>query len=104
MSGATGVKFSVPTVANGMVYVGTGGKPPSSNTTGLGTLVGYGLLNQGLGAPTNLVVQAASPSAVHLTWTRNSSSEGQMLVDAQRTARLLLRWFICQMARRATTT
>ena len=65
-----------------MVYVGTGGKPPSSNTTGLGTLVGYGLLNQGLGAPTNLVVQAASPSEVHLTWTRNSSSKAQMLIGA----------------------
>ena len=44
VSGATGVKFNVPTVFNGMVYVGTGG---GSGTGGhiLGTLVGYGLLD-----------------------------------------------------------
>jgi hypothetical protein len=45
VSGATGVKFSVPVVANGMVYVGTGGKPTGVDTVGLGTLVGYGLLS-----------------------------------------------------------
>ncbi len=43
VSGATGVKFSIPTVFNGMVYDGTGG---GSGTGGhiLGTVVGYGLI------------------------------------------------------------
>ena len=44
VTNATGVKFSIPTVFNGMVYVGTGG---GSGTSGhqLGTITGYGLLN-----------------------------------------------------------
>jgi hypothetical protein len=44
VTNATGVKFSIPTVFNGMAFVGTGG---GSGTSGkqLGTIVGYGLLN-----------------------------------------------------------
>src|SRR5262249_57232414 len=44
VTNATGVKFSIPTVFNGMVYDGTGG---GSGTGGLamGTVVGYGLLS-----------------------------------------------------------
>lgn len=44
VTNATGVKFSIPTVFNGMVYDGTGG---GSGTGGhiQGTVVGYGLLS-----------------------------------------------------------
>ena len=40
VSGSTGIKFGIPTVFNGMVYVGTGG---GSGSTGvrLGTITGY---------------------------------------------------------------
>jgi hypothetical protein len=44
VSGATGVKFSVPVVANGMVYVGTGSNS-ASTAVGLGRIVAYGLLS-----------------------------------------------------------
>ncbi|HZZ26641.1 MAG TPA: dockerin type I domain-containing protein [Pirellulales bacterium] len=68
---ATGVKSSIPTVFNGMVYVGTGG---GSGITGhmQGTITGYGLLNPVLHQSTNLT-GTANGSTVHLTWTRNSN-------------------------------
>jgi hypothetical protein len=44
VASATGVKFSIPTVFNGMVYVGTGGGAGTSGVQ-LGTITGYGLLN-----------------------------------------------------------
>jgi hypothetical protein len=43
--GTTGVKFSVPTVANGMVYCGTGGISSTNAAVGLGSIVAYGLTN-----------------------------------------------------------
>src|SRR5205814_8751996 len=43
--GATGVKFSLPTVFNGMVFAGTGGGAGTGNARQLGTIVGYGLLS-----------------------------------------------------------
>jgi fibronectin type 3 domain-containing protein len=66
------VKFTVPTVADGEVFVGT------SNS-----LVVYGLLQQSTSAPaapSNLVANAFSGSVVQLTWTDNdtppNSAEG----------------------------
>jgi hypothetical protein len=44
-AGAAGVKFSVPTVANGLVFCGTGGVSTTNAAVGLGTIVAYGLLN-----------------------------------------------------------
>jgi Dockerin type I domain/PQQ enzyme repeat len=77
---ATGVKFSIPTVFNGMVYVGTGG---GSGTGGhvQGTITGYGLLNVALTAPSGLAAQAESTSKIHLSWTRNTTSESEMVVE-----------------------
>ncbi len=79
-SGATGVKFSIPTVFNGMVYDATGG---GSGTGGhiLGTVVGYGLLNTVLSAPTSLNLSATSPTTTHLTWTRNTTTETEEQVQ-----------------------
>jgi hypothetical protein len=55
VANATGVKFSIPTVFSGMVYVGTGG---SSGTGGhaMGTVVGYGLLS----SPSSLGIFSAA--------------------------------------------
>jgi hypothetical protein len=75
VSGAKGVKFSVPTVINGMVYCGTGGISSTNSTVGLGTIVGYGLLNVSLAAPSDLTAVAAAPLRAHLTWTRNNTIE-----------------------------
>jgi hypothetical protein len=57
------IKFSVPTVLNGMAYVG-----------GNGDLVAYGLLSPTLAAPTNITAAAMGPNDVHVTWTRNGST------------------------------
>ncbi len=87
VSGATGVKFSVPTPVNGMVYTGTGG---TSGSTGLGTIVAYGLLSSYLtsnssffGAPSALNSSnlAGGPPTAHLAWTKNSTLETQFRVD-----------------------
>jgi hypothetical protein len=80
VTNATGVKFSIPTVFNGMVYVGTGA---GSGTGGhiQGTITGYGLLNVVLAAPSGLAAQAQSTSKIHLTWMRNTTSETEMVVE-----------------------
>jgi len=60
------VKFTVPTVADGEVFVGT------SNS-----LVAYGLLQQATAppaAPTNLSASAFSGSVINLTWTDNDKA------------------------------
>jgi len=75
VSGARGVKFSVPTVINGMVYCGTGGISATNSTVGLGTIVAYGLLNPSLGTPSDLTAEAQTPLRGHLTWTRNNTIE-----------------------------
>jgi hypothetical protein len=73
VTGATGAKFSIPTVFNGLVYVGTGGGSSSSNSRQLGTLVGYGLLSPTLHQPTSPTAQATGTNTVHLAWTRNAA-------------------------------
>ena len=60
------VKFTVPTVADGEVFVGT-----------TNSLVAYGLLQQATAppaAPSNLSATAFSGSVINLTWTDNDTS------------------------------
>ena len=60
------VKFTVPTVADGEVFVGT-----------TNSLVAYGLLQQATAppaAPSNLSASAFSGSVINLTWTDNDKS------------------------------
>jgi hypothetical protein len=66
---ATGVKFTVPTVFNGMVYAGTGG----SNKAILGTIVGFGLLTPTLHQPASPTAQATGTNSIHLNWARNAA-------------------------------
>jgi regulation of enolase protein 1 (concanavalin A-like superfamily) len=70
---SAGVKFAVPTVANGKVYVGT------SNSLAI-----FGLLpsqNTPPAAPSGLAGSAPFSSQVHLTWTDNSDNEAQFRVE-----------------------
>jgi hypothetical protein len=79
VTGATGTKFTVPTVSNGLVYAGTGG---SSSGVGKGLLVAYGLNTLTLATPTNLAGQAVlNGKKIHLTWTRNTTSEAETVVE-----------------------
>ncbi len=60
------VKFTVPTVADGEVFVGT-----------TNSLVVYGLLQQATAppaAPSNLAAAAFSGSVINLTWTDNDTA------------------------------
>jgi len=60
------VKFTVPTVADGEVFVGT-----------TNSVVAYGLLQQATAvpaAPTNLAASAFSGSVINLTWTDNDKT------------------------------
>ena len=85
-TGATAVKFEVPTVFNGMVYVGTGG---GSGTSGFaeGTLVGYGLLPtfaataSDFKTPTNPAATLNSPTNVTVSWTSNSPDATEFEID-----------------------
>ncbi|HUB27724.1 MAG TPA: dockerin type I domain-containing protein [Tepidisphaeraceae bacterium] len=85
-TGATGDKFGVPTVFDGMVYVGTSG---GSGTGGHieGTLVGYGLLPSYAAtasdfvAPSNLTGYFSSSNTVQLSWKSNSPDATQYEID-----------------------
>jgi fibronectin type 3 domain-containing protein len=73
ISGNGVIKFSVPIVDNGEVFVGAGN-----------ALVVFGELNavtQAPAAPTNLAASALSASQVQLTWTRNSTNESGFDVE-----------------------
>ena len=79
LSSTGGTKFSVPTVSNGLVYAGTGG---ATSGVGKGTLVAFGLTPLTLAAPTNLGGQVIlNAKKIHLTWTRNTSSEAETVVE-----------------------
>ena len=103
--GATGPKFGIPTVFNGMVYVGTGGGSGTTNAHALGTITGYGLLPTQLtsgtfAAPTGLVLSAASATDDHLTWTRHSTLETEMEIDRSTDG---VNWSVLQYEPNGTT-
>jgi hypothetical protein len=88
----TATKFSVPSVFNGMVYVGIGAGWGSSSSTqtawAQGAIVGFGLQDSYLtssssyfSAPTALSGRYISGTGVSLTWTRNSSLETETEID-----------------------
>ncbi|HEY7088779.1 MAG TPA: hypothetical protein VH518_11860 [Tepidisphaeraceae bacterium] len=84
--GTDGVTFSVPTVINGIVYCGTGGANTTTSTDpsdSRGSIVAYGLLlsSASLTAPSSLSAQAQTTTKVHLTWTRNTTSENAIRIE-----------------------
>jgi fibronectin type 3 domain-containing protein len=69
----TAVKFAVPTVADGQVFVGT-----------TNALVTYGELSAPISAPTapsNLTAAAVSAVQVNLSWQDNSDNEGGFSIE-----------------------
>ena len=69
-----GVKFAVPTVADGHVFVGTGASVAvfgllSSSTTAPPT------------APSNLIATPLSPTDIQLTWQQNSTNATSFQID-----------------------
>ena len=84
VANSTGVHFDVPTVANGMVYAGTGADANYAQ----GTLVGYGLLSSYLkssasyfSAPAGLTVSATNSTTAHLAWTSHSALAAEFRID-----------------------
>jgi hypothetical protein len=72
---SVGVKFSIPTVANGMVYAGVGSKNAGATTPQVGGIVIYGLLAPSLHAPAGLTAAATSSSSIHLSWDRTAGDQ-----------------------------
>ncbi len=74
-------KFSVPTVADGLVFVGSSA---TINNAGVGYLTTYGPPTPPTSppaAPSGLTAAAPSYNLAHLTWIDNSSNEDQFLVE-----------------------
>ena len=66
-----GTKFTAPTISNGLVYAGTAT-----------SLVAYGLTPLALNAPTSFAaLPVLNGKKIHLTWTRNTTSEAETLVE-----------------------
>ncbi len=79
VSGATGVKFSLPTIANGIVYAGTGGGSASSTAVETGSVAIYGLKTPTLHQPTSFTAARTSNSSIHLAWTRTAGDQESLM-------------------------
>jgi hypothetical protein len=79
VSGATGVKFAVPTIANGIVYAGTGGGSSASSAVETGSIAIYGLKTPTLHQPTSFTAARTSNSSIHLAWTRTGGDQESVM-------------------------